>query len=69
MRMVTMLRPDYIPDRMHRTPPKLDDYITGPLIATYGTFPIRDMLSPDSVRALAKLANNMEKRSKYGKAA
>lgn len=69
MRMVTMLRPDYVPDRVHRNPPKLSDYITGPLISTYGTFPIRDMLSADSVRALAKLANSMEKRKKYGKAA
>ncbi len=49
---VTILRPDYKPDRVHYTPPKLTDYISVPRLTTIGSFPLIDNLNLASVHNL-----------------
>lgn len=64
-RMVTVLHPNFNPHpnglRGDRVFPSLNDYITVPWISTLGTYRVTDLLPTETIGALARMANAMEK--------
>jgi hypothetical protein len=69
-RMVTVLRPEFKPFphglSQPRVTPRMNDYMSVPHIDTIGGWRFRELLTPAEIKALADLANVLEK--KQGKA-
>lgn len=64
MRMVTVLHPKYESDPRNNKVPELTDYISVPHIDTIGGWRIHEMLSLTEIKALADLANRLERERK-----
>jgi hypothetical protein len=68
MRLVTVINPNFNPYpegvRGPRAYPTMNDYYSLPVISTYGTFRVLDMLSADAKIALAELTNQMERTTR-----
>jgi hypothetical protein len=68
--MVRVLHPHYnpLPHGIYgeRVYPTLRDYVEVPRLSTHGTWRIKDLLSPETIMALAKRANAMEKSMRAG---
>lgn len=61
MKMTTILRPDYQPDRSTRKPPKITDYISVPVLSTRGVWPAVALIPPEQLARVAVFANQLER--------
>lgn len=62
MRMVTVIHPNYIPDK--HGPIKESDYISVPYLNTIGGFRFHELLSLPEIKYLADLANELERQKR-----
>lgn len=59
-RMVTVLHPNYKPNRYEKTPPGLSDYILVPWLDTIGGWHVKELLSFEEIKMLAVFANKLQ---------